>query len=109
MRITVQLQLRQYDFPLKMLPMFLDAYWWGIQVPHAIAPAHYLLPHSSNSVIAQSDRNAVAAHVKSNSLYSRSFGRNSKFFRLNGLLLFHIFMGLRFASYKNSLVGVEVP
>ena len=31
MRITVQLQLRQYDFPLKMLPMFLDAYWWGIK------------------------------------------------------------------------------
>ena len=88
MRITVQLQLRQYDFSLKMLPMFLDAYWWGIQVPHAIAPAHYLLPHSSNSVIAQSDRNAVAAHVKSNSLYSRSFGRNSKFFGSMGYYYF---------------------
>ena len=40
----------------------------------------------------------LAAHAKSSTLYGRSYGRTSKFFRLDGLLLFCIIMGLRSAS-----------
>ena len=40
----------------------------------------------------------LAAHAKSSTLYDRSYGRTSKFFRLDGLLLFCIIMGLRSAS-----------
>ena len=41
----------------------------------------------------------LTTHVKSSTLYGRSYGRKSKFFRLDGLLLpFGIIMGLRFAS-----------
>ena len=37
-----------------------------------------------------------AAHAKSSTLYGRSDGVKSKFFRLDGLLLFRIIMGLRY-------------
>ena len=44
----------------------------------------------------------LAAHVKSSTLYGhtyvRSYGRTTKFFRLDGLLLFRIVKGLRSAS-----------
>ena len=44
----------------------------------------------------------LATHVKSSTLYGRtvvrSYGLTSKFFRLDGLLLFCIIMGLRSAS-----------
>ena len=41
----------------------------------------------------------LTTHVKSSTLYGRSYGRKSKFFRLDGLLLpFCIIMGLRSAS-----------
>ena len=44
----------------------------------------------------------LATHVKSSTLYGRmvvrSYGRTSKFFRLDGLLLFYIIMGLRSVS-----------
>ena len=40
----------------------------------------------------------LAAHAKSSTLYGRSYGRTSRFFRLDGLLLFCIIMGLRSAS-----------
>ena len=36
----------------------------------------------------------LAAHTKSSTLYGRSYGRKSKFFRLDGLLLFRIIIGL---------------
>ena len=36
----------------------------------------------------------LAAHAKSGTLYGLSNGRTSKFFRLDGLLLFRIVMGL---------------
>ena len=89
MRITVQLQLRQYDFPLKMLPMFLEAYWWGIQVPHPIAPAHYLLPHSSNSVVAQIvTAMQLPRMLKVTHCTVGRFGRNSKFFGSMGYYYF---------------------
>ena len=41
----------------------------------------------------------LAAHAKSSTLYGRSYGRTSKFFRLDGLLLFRIIMGLRCARF----------
>ena len=47
----------------------------------------------------------MTTHVKSSILYDRSYGRKSKFFRLNGLLLFCIIMGLRSAS---SAISSEV-
>ena len=40
-----------------------------------------------------------AAHAKRNTLYGRSYGSKSKFFRLDGLLLFPIIMGLRCARF----------
>ena len=40
----------------------------------------------------------LTTHVKSSTLYGRSYGRTSKFFRLDGLLLFCIITGLRPAS-----------
>ena len=40
----------------------------------------------------------LAVHAKSSTLYGRSYGRTSKFFLLDGLLLFCIIMGLRSAS-----------
>ena len=39
----------------------------------------------------------LAAHVKSSTLYGRPYGHKSNFFRLNGLLLFRIIMGLHYA------------
>ena len=39
----------------------------------------------------------LAVHAKSSTLYGRSYGRNSNFFRFNGLLLFCIIIGLRWA------------
>ena len=45
-------------------------------------------------------------HVKSSTLYGRTVvwlcGCTSKFFRLDGLLLFHIIMGLRKLCYDTS-------
>ena len=35
----------------------------------------------------------LATHAKSSTLYGRSYGRTSKFFWLDGLLLFRIIMG----------------
>ena len=55
----------------------------------------------------------LAAHGKSSTLYGRSYGRRSTFFRLDGLLLFCIIMVLRSARcelrYKNipNLITVE--
>ena len=75
--------------------MFLGAHKWGIQVPYAIAPAHYLLPHSSNSVMAkivtamQLPRMLKVAHCTVGLL-----GVIPIFFRRSGLLLFLIFMEL---------------
>ena len=40
----------------------------------------------------------LAVYAKSSTLYSRSYGRTSKFFWLDGLLLFCIIMGLHSAS-----------
>ena len=40
----------------------------------------------------------LAKHAKSSTLYGRSYGCTSKFFRLDGLLLFLIIMGLRSVS-----------
>ena len=40
-----------------------------------------------------------AAHAKRNTLYGRSYGGKSKFFRLDVLLLFPIIMGLRCARF----------
>ena len=44
----------------------------------------------------------LAAHAKSSTLYGRtvvrSYDRTTKFFRLDGLLLFRIIMGLRWSS-----------
>ena len=41
----------------------------------------------------------LAAHAKSSTLNGGSYGRSSKFFRLDGLLLFCKIMGLRSASF----------
>ena len=41
----------------------------------------------------------LAVHAKSCTLYGQSYGRTSKFFRLDGLLLFRIIMGLRCARF----------
>ena len=40
----------------------------------------------------------LATHAKSCTLYGRSYGRTTKFFGLDGLLLFRIIMGLRWSS-----------
>ena len=40
----------------------------------------------------------LAAHAKSSTLYGWSYGRTSKFFQLDGLLLFYIIMGLHSVS-----------
>ena len=42
----------------------------------------------------------LAAHAKSKTLYGRSYGRKSKFFRFDGLLLFFISMELRCARFE---------
>ena len=44
----------------------------------------------------------LAAHAKSSTLYGQSYGRTSKFFRLDGLLLFCIIMGLRELRYRET-------
>ena len=60
----------------------------SIQVTRAIAPVHYLLPRPS---ITQWLRGTVVQlAAQSSTLYYRSYGRTSKFFRLDGLLLFRI-------------------
>ena len=41
----------------------------------------------------------LAAHAKSSTLYGQSYGRLSKFFRFNGLLLFRMIMGLRYVCF----------
>lgn len=111
MRITVQLQLRQYDFPLKMLPMFLDAYWWSIQVPHAIAPVHHLLPHSSNSVIAQIvTAMQLPRMLKVTHCTVGRLGVIPNFSAQWVTIISYIYGAtIRELRYKNSLVGVEVP
>ena len=45
-----------------------------------------------------------AAHAKRNTLYGRSYGGKSKFFRLDGLLLFPIIMGLPASCAESSAV-----
>ena len=40
----------------------------------------------------------LAAHAKSSTLYGWSYGGTSKFFRLDGLLLFYIIIGLHSVS-----------
>ena len=62
----------------------------SIQVTRAIAPAHYLLPRPSITQWLRGTVVQLAAHAKSSTLYGRSYGRTSKFFRLDGLLLFRI-------------------
>ena len=44
----------------------------------------------------------LAAHAKSSTLYGMSNGRTSKFFRLDGLLLFRIVMGLLYYNITAS-------
>ena len=53
----------------------------------------------------------LAAHAKSSTLYGRSYGVKSKFFRLDGLLLFCIIMGLwcarcefRYSNLQNDII-----
>ena len=46
----------------------------------------------------------LTTHVKSSILYGRSYGRKSKFFRLDALLLFCIIMGLCSASFAIMVV-----
>ena len=53
------------------------------------SPFHYLMAKIVSVV-------QLAAHAKSSTLYGRSYGRTSKFFRLDRLLLFRVIMGLRF-------------
>ena len=59
------------------------------------SPFHYLVAKIVPVV-------QLAAHAKSSTLYGRtvvrSYGRTTKFFRLDGLLLFCIVMGLRSPS-----------
>ena len=47
----------------------------------------------------------LAAHAKSSTLYGRLYGVKSKFFRLNGLLLFSIVMALRCARCELRYYG----
>ena len=47
----------------------------------------------------------LAAHAKSSTLYGQSYGPKSKFFQLDGSLLFCIITGLRSAS---SAISVEL-
>ena len=49
----------------------------------------------------------LAVHAESSTLYVRSYGRTSKFFRLDGLLLFCIIMGLR--STSSAISSVVCP
>ena len=67
------------------------------------SPSHYVMAKIVPVV-------QLAAHAKSSTLYSRLHGRTSKFFRLDGLLLFRIIMGLCFARcelrYKGSKVVI---
>ena len=55
----------------------------------------------------------LTTHVKSSTLYGRtvvrSYGRTSKFFRLDGLLLFCIIMGLRSASSAMIILRRVIP
>ena len=57
---------------------------------HLISPAHYLLPRSLAPPLMAEIVPVVqlVAHAKSSTLYGRSYGHTSKFFRLDGLLLF---------------------
>ena len=65
------------------------------------SPFHYVMAKIVPAV-------QLAAHAKSNTLYSRSYGRTSKFFRLDGLLLCRIIMGLRFARCELRYKGTKV-
>ena len=65
------------------------------------SPLHYVMAKIVPAV-------QLAAHAKSNTLYSRSYGRTSKFFRLDGLLLCRIIMGLCFASCELRYKGTKV-
>ena len=49
----------------------------------------------------------LARHTKSSTLYGRSFGLKSKFFRPDGLLIFRIIMGRAPLLYKTLLI-IEV-
>ena len=57
---------------------------------HLISPAYYLLPRSLAPPLMAEIEPVVqlVAHAKSSTLYGRSYGHTSKFFRLDGLLLF---------------------
>ena len=112
LRITIQLQPHQYDFPLKTRVAKLLALWAGNHTSeHTLlrtlmgyssyacscactlpssSPFHYVM-----AIIAPALQ--LAAHAKSNTLYGRSYGRKPKLFRLYGLLLCSISYGLRFA------------
>ena len=56
------------------------------------SPFHYVMAQTVPMV-------QLAAHAKSSTLYGQSYGRTSKFFRFNRLLLFRIIMGLRCAFF----------
>ena len=65
------------------------------------SPFHYVMAKIVPAV-------QLAAHAKSNTLYSRSYGRTSKFFGLDGLLLCRIIMGLCFARCELRYKGTKV-
>ena len=65
------------------------------------SPFHYVMAKIVPAV-------QLAAHAKSNTLYSRSYGRTSKFFRLDGLLLCRIIMGLCFVRCELRYKGTKV-
>ena len=64
------------------------------------SPSHYVMAKIVPVV-------QLAAHAKSSTLYSRLHGRTSKFFRLDGLLLFRIIMGLCFARCELRYKGFK--
>ena len=50
----------------------------------------------------------MAAHAKSSTFYGRSYGRMSKFSRLDGLLLFRIIVGLRYTRCELRYNHLEI-
>ena len=48
----------------------------------------------------------LAAHAKIITLYGRSYGRTSKFFRLDGLLLFRIIMGYAVRASRAAISAI---
>ena len=109
LRITIQLQPHQYDFPLKTRVAKLSALWAGNHTSeHTLlrtlmgyvcscactlpspSPFHYVMAKIAPAL-------QLAAHAKRNTLYGRSYGPKPKLFRLYGLPLCSISYGLRFA------------